>query len=89
MAAKKSKTSQIQKDANKLLADAEKNIQKQAGEALKGIRKLILSLAKQTEKLEKKLERKKKTSAGKKLLRGKRLRPRRKPRPEKGACQEK
>ncbi len=59
MAAKKSTVPQIRKDANKLLADAEKSIQKQASDALKGIRKLILALAKQTEQLEKKLEGKK------------------------------
>ena len=51
MAAKKSNVSRIQKDANKLLADAEKSIQKQASDALKGIRKMILALAKQTEEL--------------------------------------
>ena len=55
MAAKKNKFSQIQKDANKLLADAEKGIQKQASDALKDIRKMILALSKQTEQLEKKL----------------------------------
>ena len=60
MAAKKSRVSKIQKDANKLLADAEKSIQKQASDALKGIRKMILELAKKTEQLEKKLEGKKK-----------------------------
>ena len=66
MAAKKNSVSQIKKDANKLLADAEKSIQKQASDTLKSIRKMILSLAEQTEQLEKKLEGKKKTAAKKK-----------------------
>jgi hypothetical protein len=66
MAAKKSSISQIQKDANKLLVDAERSIQKQARDALKGIRKMILELAKQTGQLEKKLEGKKKVPAKKK-----------------------
>jgi len=66
MAAKKSKLSEIQKDANKLLADAERSMQKQASAALKDIRKLILGLAKQTEQLEKKLQGKKKAPARKK-----------------------
>ncbi|WP_165954405.1 histone [Seongchinamella unica] len=66
MASRKSKVSQIQKDANKLLADTEKSIQRQARDALKGIRKMILELAKQTEQLEKKLEGNKKKAAPKK-----------------------
>ena len=71
MATKKSSVSQIQKDANKLLADAEKIIQKQASEALKKIRQSILALARKAEQLEKKVEGKRKAPAAKKATAGK------------------
>ena len=56
MAAKKSKVSQIRKDVDKFLVDAERSIEKHARDALKGLRKSVQALAKQAEQLEKKIE---------------------------------